>query len=104
MFDNSPDEDDGGLDQVRMNDLALLLANTDKDLQTVLEDLGWEWSNDILREVLHRVGRCEGCHRWVSMSHLKENGATCANCKASVKQERPWINIVGLDNKRYKIH
>ena len=64
MFDNTPD-DNVGLDAAAMDDIALILANTKRDARETIENvLGWEFTAEILREVLKWVNECD-CGMWL---------------------------------------
>jgi hypothetical protein len=88
MFDNSPEDNDGGLDQDQMDDLALLLANTKRDLREVVEQLGWEWDNEISAEMQERVDICDGCGFWVPVAQAGD--PSCAMCM-ELRQPEPGI-------------
>jgi hypothetical protein len=81
MFDNTPD-DNVGVDATSMDDIALILANTRHDIRETIEDvLGWDFTAEILREVLKRVNQCESCGRWLP---VRLDRVLCQGCAGTL--------------------
>jgi hypothetical protein len=76
LLDNTPD-DNVGLDDSSMDDIALILANTKRDIRETVENvLGWEFTSEMLCEVLKRVHRC-ACGMWLP---VRLDSALCPEC------------------------
>jgi hypothetical protein len=84
MFDNTPD-DNVGVDATSMDDIALILANTKRDVRETIENvLGWEFTAEILREVLKRVNECD-CGMWLP---VRLDRTLCPECAGKMTSKR----------------
>jgi hypothetical protein len=94
------DESDEQLDADTMNCIALILANTKKDLREVVENqLGWEFSDEILRAVNDRLRQCSTCAFWVPIRSSGEP-IICAGClEMSLRSKRFAMTPVSLSDE-----
>jgi hypothetical protein len=81
--DEERDESEERLDSDKMDCIALILANTKKDLREVVENqLGWSWtliSGEIVQAVRERLRQCSTCSFWVPVRGSGEP-IICVEC------------------------
>lgn len=105
-MDNSNEERDESeerLDADKMDCIALILANTKKDLREVVEkQLGWSWapiSGEIVQAVRERLRQCSTCSFWVPIRGSGEP-IMCVGClEMSLRSKRFAMTPVSLSDE-----
>lgn len=94
------DESEEHLDAEMMECIALILANTKKDLREVVENqLGWEFSGEILRAVNDRLRQCSTCAFWVPVRGSGEP-IICVGClEMSLRSKRFALKPVTMSDE-----
>jgi len=105
-MDNSNEERDESeerLDKDKMDCIALILANTKKDLREVVEKrLGWSWalvSAEIVQAVRERLRQCSTCSFWVPVRGSGEP-IICVGClEMNLRSKRFALTPVTLSDE-----
>jgi ribosomal protein S27AE len=85
MFDNSPEENDGGIAPEAAEDICEILIGSTFSLRTVIEEtFGWECSPDLVAAVLERANQCLRCGLWMAACNDRNYCVRCASARAKV--------------------
>jgi ribosomal protein S27AE len=83
MFDNSPDENDGGIATEAAEDICGILIGSTFSLRAVIEEtFGWECSPDLVAAVLERANQCLRCGLWMAACNDRNYCVRCASSRA----------------------
>jgi ribosomal protein S27AE len=83
MFDNSPEENDGGIAPEAAEDICEILIGSTFSLRTVIEEtFGWECSPDLVAAVLERANQCLRCGLWMAACNDRNYCVRCASARA----------------------
>jgi ribosomal protein S27AE len=85
VFDNSPEENDGGIAPEAAEDICEILIGSTFSLRTVIEEtFGWECSPDLVAAVLERANQCLRCGLWMAACDDRSYCARCASARAKI--------------------
>ena len=85
MFDNSPEENDGGIAPEAAEDICEILIGSTFSLRTVIEEtFGWECSSDLVAAVLERANQCLRCGLWMEACNDRNYCVRCASARAKI--------------------
>jgi hypothetical protein len=88
MFDNSPEENDGGIAPEAAEDICEILIGSTFSLRTVIEET-WEFSSDLVAAVLERANQCLRCRLWMAACSDRNYCVRCASARA---KDMPPVN------------
>jgi hypothetical protein len=95
MFDNSPEENDGGPDPNAVMNVALRLIGTQASLRDVIEEeFGWEMERDFVEAVREEITACPACSLWVPAHDAHRCDGTASK----------WIKFTGMDGGQWLVH